>query len=98
MSAPAHFSSKISKEEERQVRELEARDKRGKPKLVYTSHIKLKCPDCGCVLKSPAAEPKKDWVTQCCWYHAWRVFYDGPSLLMERILTNDPRYPGRNKG
>lgn len=98
MSAPTHFSSKISEAEDRKIRELEARAERGPPKLVLDSHVRLKCPDCGRVLKSPAAEPKKDWIAQCCYYHAWRVFYDGPALLLERILTNDPRYPRRNKG
>ena len=100
MSAPAHFSSKISTEEERKIRELEENAKRGSPKLLLSSYATIRCNDCFCILKAVKTSHTKKWLTQCKHHHCWIVdLENGPyNLKLERIPIHDPRYPRRNKG
>jgi len=95
-SYPGQSPNYVSDKDRRVIKKVEMQDQVGKPRQVYKSHVKKLCPDCGRVLKAKSASYEKDWITQCCWYHAWRVYFEAGTWRLEEIKTTDPRYPRRN--
>ena len=94
MSAPSHYSTKPTAEEERQVREIEERSKRGPPLQLCSSFFgRKKCPSCGRSLQTWKAQSRsQDSIVYCCDFHSYRLYIENGTKRYEEIARTDPRY------
>lgn len=87
--------NQVSPKEKISIKTKEANLAKGPSRFVYSSFLKLQCPNCGRVLKANKSSKTKDWITLCSAYHCWRVWLLGDSPNLESIAYHDDRYPKR---
>lgn len=87
--------NQISPKEEISIKTKEVNLAKGPSLFIYSSFLKLQCPNCGRVLTAKRGSPTKDWITQCSAYHCWRVWLEGSIPFLECIAYHDDRYPRR---